>query len=123
MGARSRHTLGRTLDLVTAFYAARTGHYHYLVTANVHIANLHYSATRPKVAASELVGRNDAMTFLHAIQHFERRYLEELLSRCAGNVSLAARIACKERRAFQRLLRKHNLTGAEFRELPGAAAS
>jgi DNA-binding NtrC family response regulator len=49
-----------------------------------------------------------------AIENFERSYLRELLSRCAGNVSQAARIACKERRAFQRLLRKHNLTRDEF---------
>ena len=56
-----------------------------------------------------------------AIQRFERGYLQELLSRCAGNISLAARIACKERRSFQRLLRKHNLTGAEFRALPPTA--
>jgi transcriptional regulator with PAS, ATPase and Fis domain len=53
-----------------------------------------------------------------AIQTFERGYLQEVLSRCAGNISLAARIARKERRSFQRLLRKHNLTGAEFRVLP-----
>jgi two-component system response regulator GlrR len=51
----------------------------------------------------------------HAIDLFERNYLRQVLARCAGNVSLAARIACKERRSFQRLLRKHNLTGAEFR--------
>jgi len=56
-----------------------------------------------------------------AIQRFERGYLQELLSRCAGNISLAARIACKERRSFQRLLRKHNLRGAEFRALPPTA--
>ena len=57
-----------------------------------------------------------------AIQNFERCYLRALLSQCAGNVSQAARIACKERRAFQRLLRKYNLTSAEFRDLPRAIA-
>jgi two-component system, NtrC family, response regulator GlrR len=51
----------------------------------------------------------------HAIEMFERVYLRQILARCAGNVSLAARVAGKERRSFQRLLRKHNLTGAEFR--------
>jgi two-component system, NtrC family, response regulator GlrR len=55
----------------------------------------------------------------HAIELFEHDYLRQVMLRCAGNVSLAARIAGKERRSFQRLLRKHNLTGAEFRE--GAA--
>jgi len=57
-----------------------------------------------------------------AIQNFERSYLRDLLAQCAGNVSLAARIARKERRAFQRLLRKYNLTGAEFRGLPQSIA-
>jgi two-component system, NtrC family, response regulator GlrR len=49
------------------------------------------------------------------IMHFERAYLSDLLSRCTGNISHAARIAGKERRSFQRLLRKHNLTGTDFR--------
>ncbi len=56
----------------------------------------------------------------HAIEVFERVYLRQLLARCAGNVSLAARIAGKERRSFQRLLRKHNLTGADFRDRAAA---
>jgi DNA-binding NtrC family response regulator len=43
-----------------------------------------------------------------AILQFERDYLAEVLSNCAGNISRAARIAGKERRSFQRLLRKHD---------------
>lgn len=43
------------------------------------------------------------------IEEFERAYLDELLSTNHGNISQAARVAKKERRAFQRLLQKHGL--------------
>ena len=43
------------------------------------------------------------------IEEFERAYLSELLSTHQGNISKAARVAKKERRAFQRLLMKHGL--------------
>ncbi|HYQ60255.1 MAG TPA: sigma 54-interacting transcriptional regulator [Desulfatiglandales bacterium] len=43
------------------------------------------------------------------IEEFERAYLSELLSANQGNISKAARVAKKERRAFQRLLHKHGL--------------
>lgn len=43
------------------------------------------------------------------IEEFERDYLSNLLSSHHGNISKAAREAKKERRAFQRLLKKHGL--------------
>jgi DNA-binding NtrC family response regulator len=43
------------------------------------------------------------------IAEFERVYLEEALQRTGGNVSRAARESGKDRRAFQRLLRKHGI--------------
>ncbi len=43
------------------------------------------------------------------IEQFERSYLLQLLQHCGGNVSKAARIAGKERRAFQRLLHKRGI--------------
>lgn len=66
------------------------------------------------------MARNAEMTDMRSaknrvIMHFERTYLSELLFQCTGNISRAARIAGKERRSFQRLLRKHNLTGEDFR--------
>jgi DNA-binding NtrC family response regulator len=48
------------------------------------------------------------------IEEFERAYLSELLSTHRGNISKAARAANKERRAFQRLLRKHGLDRRVF---------
>lgn len=44
------------------------------------------------------------------IETFERNYLQELLSSCGGNISQAARVARKNRRAFFALLKKYNLT-------------
>ena len=48
------------------------------------------------------------------VDRFEREYLEDLLAKHQGNISLASRRAGKERRSFQRLLRKHGLMREEF---------
>ncbi len=50
-----------------------------------------------------------------AIEEFERIYLVNLLTAHNGNVTHAARQAGKERRAFQRLLRKYDLDHVAFR--------
>jgi two-component system response regulator AtoC len=50
------------------------------------------------------------------IATFERRYLATLLAQHQGNVTHAAKAAGKERRSFQRLLRKHNLDRHSFQE-------
>ncbi len=44
-----------------------------------------------------------------AVAAFERRYVEDLLRKCGGNVTHAAREANKERRAFGRLIKKHGI--------------
>jgi DNA-binding NtrC family response regulator len=43
----------------------------------------------------------------HAVERFERHYLECLMRKAQGNVTLAARFAGKERRALGKLLKKH----------------
>jgi DNA-binding NtrC family response regulator len=62
-------------------------------------ANLASGAARPKDAAME---------------EFERNYLLTLLSQHGGNVSHAAHASGKDRRTFQRLLRKHGIERRAF---------
>lgn len=49
-----------------------------------------------------------------ALERFERDYLEHVLARAGGNVSHAARIAGKERRALGKLLKKHGIERGRF---------
>jgi len=51
-----------------------------------------------------------------ALCNFERQYLETLMAATAGNVTRAARLAGKERRALGKLLKKHGLQQAGFHE-------
>jgi len=50
-----------------------------------------------------------------ALDVFHRRYLDELLCRTQGNVTQAARLAGKERRALGKLLQKYHIDPARFR--------
>jgi two-component system response regulator GlrR len=49
------------------------------------------------------------------VEDFERRYIEQALARCQGNVSRAALLAKKNRRAFFALIQKHDIDPARFR--------
>jgi transcriptional regulator with PAS, ATPase and Fis domain len=49
-----------------------------------------------------------------AVSQCERLYLASVLRRCQGNVTQAAKLAGKERRSFQRLLRKHAISVASL---------
>ena len=49
-----------------------------------------------------------------AIAEFERAYVSETLVRAKGNLSLAARLAGKERSRFGRLVKKHGLRRTMF---------
>src|SRR5262245_50039114 len=51
-----------------------------------------------------------------AIAEFESRYVRELLLRTKGNLSLAARLAGKDRSRFGRLVKKHGVQRADFAE-------
>ncbi|NCG21864.1 MAG: FHA domain-containing protein [Rhodobacterales bacterium] len=55
------------------------------------------------------LGYHDAKERL--IEGFERRYLEDLLGRCAGNLSKAAREAGVDRKTVARMLKRHGIKG------------
>ncbi|AKC86774.1 sigma 54-interacting transcriptional regulator [Pseudoxanthomonas suwonensis] len=63
---------------------------------------------------SQLQSYSDARA--QAMSSFERHYLEHLMTAAAGNVTRAARLAGKERRALGKLLKKHGLDHASFHE-------
>ena len=69
----------------------------------------------PSAAAGEQAGaRSLREAKIKTVENFERRYLATLLIQHQGNVTHAARAAGKERRSFQRLLRKHHLDRQTF---------
>ena len=49
------------------------------------------------------------------VQSFERNYIESILGSTGGNVTEAARVAGKNRRALFELIRKHEISPASFR--------
>ncbi|MGZ8183417.1 MAG: sigma 54-interacting transcriptional regulator [Methylobacter sp.] len=51
----------------------------------------------------------------HIINHFEQHYLTWLISSSQGNVTQAADIAQKERRALGKLLKKHKIDPVQYR--------
>jgi two-component system response regulator GlrR len=72
----------------------------------------HPAAADPAAARapSAAVGYPDfRIAKAQAIRDFEHDYLVDLLAHAGGNVSAAARLAHKERRALGRLLKKHGL--------------
>lgn len=60
----------------------------------------------------------------HVLAEFEKDYVERLLRETGGNISAAARLAGKERRAFGKLVKKSGVDSRRFRSLkePSAGA-
>jgi len=60
-------------------------------------------------ARSQITGLGFSTAKTRVIAEFEKTYLEHLMSESQGNVTVAAKLAGKERRAFGKLLKKHGL--------------
>ena len=58
--------------------------------------------------------QNYAVARKQAIESFDRHYLDDLLKRTHGNVTQAARLAGKERRALGKLLKKYAIDCSDF---------
>jgi len=77
-------------------------------------------AAQPLVETPRFAPENDSTLGFRsakakAIEDFERTYLARILQVAQGNVSAAARIAKKERRALGKLLKKYSINIAQFR--------
>jgi DNA-binding NtrC family response regulator len=79
-------------------------------------AEIHYTGEKPgrQPAASAEDGGDFRSAKARAIAAFERAYLARVISQAHGNISYAARIARKERRAFAKLLKKHGMDRTAF---------
>jgi DNA-binding NtrC family response regulator len=51
---------------------------------------------------------------MRAIEDFDRAYLTRVLTATGGNVTQAARLAGKERRAFGKLMRRYSISNSDF---------
>jgi two-component system response regulator GlrR len=84
-----------------------------------HLRHVARHATSPTPAASlaaHAPAPGDVLPPLkEARDAFERAYLRELLRRCGGNVSAAARHAGRNRSDFYDLLRRHAISPSEFK--------
>jgi DNA-binding NtrC family response regulator len=49
------------------------------------------------------------------IAQFEKNYIQDLLRSCSGNITKAARLAQKNRRAFWQLIQKHQIDVSRFK--------
>ena len=67
---------------------------------------------RRRVPAADMMLR-DAKA--HILAEFEKGYVERLLRETSGNVSAAARLAGKERRAFGKIVKKNGIDSQRFR--------
>jgi two-component system response regulator GlrR len=62
-----------------------------------------------RASGSQITGLGFSTAKTRVIAEFEKTYLEHLMSESQGNVTAAAKLAGKERRAFGKLLKKYGL--------------
>lgn len=72
-----------------------------------------------QVTAHEAFSFNDSFKNAKAnvIMEFERKYIIHALIQSNGNIGKAAKAACKHRRAFWELMRKHGIDADNYRDM------
>ena len=71
------------------------------------------AAAEPRDTQLSIIG-NFKSAKARAVADFERSYIEALLSKSRGNLSLASRLSGKDRSDLGKLLRKHGITRQDF---------
>jgi len=99
-------------------------HRQFLLTDDTMITQTHFDESNdPLNSRRKLFDRRQTFEFdtpfqeakIETINQFEKSYLSWLMSQAQGNVSKAAKISCKERRALGKLLKKHSIITEDYR--------
>jgi two-component system response regulator GlrR len=97
-------------------------HREFLLTDDPELAyrapEMNLRVARAADEGSDSFGGNEGyrMAKARAIAQFDREFLSALLARTGGNVSHAARVSGKERRALGKLLKKYGIQPLQFRD-------
>jgi len=86
-----------------------------IVTADLDLPGNEMAGNPAEAAAGQPFENSLKSAKEMVVRQFELSYLSNVLRHCEGNVSRAARMAGKERRSFQRLLRKYCIAVTSFR--------
>jgi DNA-binding NtrC family response regulator len=68
-----------------------------------------------KIPVFPIVGTTFKQSREYVLQMFEKQFIEEKLSSHSGNVTSAAKSSNMTRQNFQRMMKKYNITGKEFK--------
>ena len=109
---RSYHWPGNVRELENAVHRACLLAQGREITASDLIEEVHETSVED--SAGQTITESFADAKQQAVERFERHYLECLMRKAQGNVTLAARYACKERRALGKLLKKYGLSRESF---------
>ncbi len=97
-------------------------HRAFLLSDDAQLSIVMPNAIAPPALATSIDAEAPALSYraakLHALQEFDRAYLTRLLERTSGNVTRAALLAGKERRALGKLLKRYGI-GHEAAASPG----
>ena len=80
-----------------------------MISSSVHHAAIHAEVTAGKALSSFQQAKAEVL------RAFEHDYALEAMRQAGGNVTQAARLAGKERRAFGRLVKKHGIDPKNLR--------